>query len=188
VKLRLTTHSADETRALGTVIGRMLGEPVVFLLSGDYGAGKTTFVQGLGIGLSVSEPIRSPSYNILKRYDSGRRPLVHVDLYRTKGQADVAELAIGELLPVGGILAVEWPPERGDYDVDLPQVGINFSIPPEALAGLLEYGGASGFGDRTPDEPPHDFEETEERSLEFSVDEDTTPISVIEVLVALADR
>jgi tRNA threonylcarbamoyl adenosine modification protein YjeE len=167
MKLKLTTYSADETRALGTVIGRMLQEPVAFLLSGDYGAGKTTFVQGLGIGLNVTEPIRSPSYNILKRYDSGRRPLVHVDLYRTKGQADVDELAIGELLPGNGVLAIEWPVERGEYDVDVPRVPIRFTVPPEAS---------------------NDGDEMEERHLEFTVHEIDTPISVIEVLVALADR
>ena len=167
MKLKLTTYSADETRALGTVIGRMLQEPVAFLLSGDYGAGKTTFVQGLGIGLAVTESIRSPSYNILKRYDSGRRPLVHVDLYRTKGQADVDELAIGELLPQNGVLAIEWPVERGDYNVDVPRVPVRFIVPPEAS---------------------NDGDEMEERKLEFIVDDIETPISVIEVLVALADR
>jgi tRNA threonylcarbamoyl adenosine modification protein YjeE len=167
MQLRLTTRSADETRALGTVIGRMLQEPVAFLLSGDYGAGKTTFVQGLGIGLAVTESIRSPSYNILKRYDSGRRPLVHVDLYRTKGQADVDELGIGELLPGDGVLAIEWPVERGDYRIDVPRVPVQFFVP----------AGADNDGD-----------EMEERELLFTVNVDETPISIIEVLVALADR
>jgi tRNA threonylcarbamoyl adenosine modification protein YjeE len=179
--LRLTTHSPDETRALGTVIGRMLQDPVAFLLIGDYGTGKTTFVQGLGIGLNVTEPIRSPSYNILKKYDSGRRPLVHVDLYRTKGQADVDELAIGELLPNGGVLAIEWPPDQGEYNVELPQVSVRFLVPDSALQ-------ATDLLPGIPDSAPHDFDEIEERQLEFIVDEMTTPISVIEVLVALADR
>src|SRR5688500_7498802 len=179
MRLTLTTHSADETRALGTVIGRMLEDPVAFLLAGDYGTGKTTFVQGLGVGLNVSEPIRSPSYNILKRYDSGRRPLVHVDLYRTRGQADVDELAIGELLPQGGVLAIEWPPEHGEYDVDIAKVHVSFSLP----------GGTNGFAllPGETDDTPHDFDEVEERVLVFEVDDQTTPISVIEVLVALAD-
>lgn len=178
--LRLTTYSPDETRALGTVIGRMLQEPVAFLLIGDYGTGKTTFVQGLGTGLNVTESIRSPSYNILKKYDSGRRPLVHVDLYRTKGQADVDELGIGELLPLGGVLAIEWPPEHSEYNIDLAKVEIRFTVPESAMQEELLPG--------IPDAAPHDFDEVEERYLEFTIDEMTTPISVIEVLVALADR
>jgi tRNA threonylcarbamoyladenosine biosynthesis protein TsaE len=180
LKLRLTTHSADETRALGTVIGRMLDHPVAFLLSGDYGVCKTTFVQGLGTGLNITESIRSPSYNILKKYDSGRRPLVHVDLYRTKGQADVHELGIAELLPNGGVLVIEWPQEGSDYEVEIPTVGILFSVPESAFETPLIA--------LEPGAPPHDFDEIEERTLVFTVDVDTTPISVIEVLVALADR
>ncbi len=178
--LRLTTYSPDETRALGTIIGRMLHDPLAFLLIGDYGTGKTTFVQGLGTGLGVSEPVRSPSYNILKKYESGRRVLVHIDLYRTGGQADVDELGIGELLPAGGVLAVEWPPEHSEFNVDIAKIEIHFSVPPGAQVPVLLP--------VIPDEAPHDFDDVEERCLAFTIDEMTTPIAVIEVLVALADR
>src|SRR5438094_9544820 len=109
------------------VLARLITEPVAFLLSGDYGAGKTTFVQGLAHGLGIAEAVRSPSYNIVRTYE-GRVPLVHVDLYRTAAQADVDELALGELLPERGVLAVEWARQETDLQLDIPQVGLHIIV------------------------------------------------------------
>jgi tRNA threonylcarbamoyladenosine biosynthesis protein TsaE len=113
--LRVVTHSADETRALGRRLGERLADPALpaplLLLRGDYGTGKTTFVQGLAAGLGVREPARSPSYLIVKVYDSPgqARRLVHADLYRVHSMAEADDLGIDELAGPQGVVAVEWP-------------------------------------------------------------------------------
>jgi tRNA threonylcarbamoyladenosine biosynthesis protein TsaE len=86
---------------------------VLVLLRGDYGTGKTTFVQGLAAGLGITGPTRSPSYLIVQVYGSLGRPLVHADLYRVHSPAEVDELGIGELAGDDALIAVEWPGEAG---------------------------------------------------------------------------
>jgi tRNA threonylcarbamoyladenosine biosynthesis protein TsaE len=122
----LATHSAESTRLVGEALGCTAVPPLAFLLTGDYGSGKTTFVQGLARGLGISGPVRSPSYNILKRY-TGRYPLVHADLYRTHNAAEIDELGLEEMLGGDGILAVEWPGGLQPASLDLPCVRIGFS-------------------------------------------------------------
>ena len=70
--LELETGSAEATRRLAARIGQLVAGPLVILLGGDYGTGKTTFVQGLAKGLGIDGLVRSPSYNIMKKYEGGR--------------------------------------------------------------------------------------------------------------------
>jgi len=79
----LTAHtkSADDTRAMAAELAAVARPGDLFLLAGDLGAGKTTFVQGFGRALSVTEPITSPTFVIVHTYD-GAFPIVHVDAYR----------------------------------------------------------------------------------------------------------
>ena len=159
---RLVSGSAKVTRGIGEAIGRVAEGPLAILLVGDYGTGKTTFVQGLAAGLGIIEPVRSPSYNILKRYDTGRCPLVHADLYRTRSNPDIEELGILDILTARGILAVEWPGRYLPPIKEMPNIAINLSYPP----GKLDE--AAG----------------ERRNLEMSWREDCPP-GVIGVLRAL---
>lgn len=105
----LDTASAEETRRLGFCLGRMIGEPVVLLLSGDLGAGKTCLTQGIARGLEVpeSEPIVSPTYTLMNLYE-GRLPLYHFDLYRLADPDELEELGLEEYLPGNGVAVVEW--------------------------------------------------------------------------------
>jgi tRNA threonylcarbamoyladenosine biosynthesis protein TsaE len=80
----------------------------VVLLSGELGAGKTTFVRGLARGLGADpEEVASPTFVLLTRYP-GRLVLHHADLYRLRGTGDEQELGLEELPGADGVLAVEW--------------------------------------------------------------------------------
>ena len=110
--ITVITHSPEETRTLGRRLGRLLGPGAVLALSGELGAGKTCFVQGLAEGLEVREShVVSPSFVLVREY-RGRAPLYHVDLYRLSPGREVAELGLEEFMGGEGVCAVEWA-EKG---------------------------------------------------------------------------
>jgi tRNA threonylcarbamoyladenosine biosynthesis protein TsaE len=105
----MTTESAAETRALGQLFGSLAEAGLVVLLSGQLGAGKTCFAQGVGLGLGVAStsPVTSPSYTLLNIHQ-GRFPLYHFDLYRLSQVDDLADLGYDEYAEGGGLTLVEW--------------------------------------------------------------------------------
>lgn len=103
----VTCANAGATRALGARIARRAAPGTVIALSGDLGAGKTCFIQGLAEGLGVEGPVTSPTFIMIAEH-AGRLPLYHVDLYRTESLAQVRQLGLEELLDGGGITAIEW--------------------------------------------------------------------------------
>ncbi len=108
-ELHITTYSAGQTRALGKIIGEWIEVKTVIALTGDLGAGKTVWVQGLAQGLAVSEEyyITSPTYTIINEYP-GRSPLFHIDLYRIEDDTDLEEIGLAEILDLNGVIAIEW--------------------------------------------------------------------------------
>src|SRR6266566_6335169 len=94
-------------RALGQTLGRAARAGDRFLLEGPFGAGKTTFVQGLAAGLDVPTPISSPSFVIENQY-RGRLVLYHVDLYRLERVEPELWQSLEEHLYGDGVTAVEW--------------------------------------------------------------------------------
>jgi tRNA threonylcarbamoyladenosine biosynthesis protein TsaE len=110
--LERRTSSADDTRALGEMLGRVLNahnaRGQVVALSGPLGAGKTCFVQGLARGLGAGGYVRSPTFILVHEY-RGPLPLYHVDLYRI-GSGDVDTLGLEEIIEGDGITAIEWAP------------------------------------------------------------------------------
>jgi len=100
-------------RALGQTLGRAARAGDRFLLEGPFGAGKTTFVQGLAAGLDVPIPVSSPSFVIENQY-RGRLMLYHVDLYRLERvEAELWE-SLEEHLYGEGVTAVEWAEKLPD--------------------------------------------------------------------------
>lgn len=95
-------------KALGEEVGRAARPGDVFLLEGPFGAGKTTFVQGLGTGLGVVDAISSPSYVLATRYQ-GRLPLYHADLYRLVRLDEAFLQELEEQVFGDGVAALEWP-------------------------------------------------------------------------------
>ena len=104
------THDADETRAIGAALGRLLRPGDVLLLRGELGAGKTTFTQGIAAGTGTDEVVNSPTFILVNEY-RGHVRLYHADLYRLDRPQEVAMLDLSGST-VEGALVVEWP-ERG---------------------------------------------------------------------------
>jgi tRNA threonylcarbamoyladenosine biosynthesis protein TsaE len=103
----VTCAGAEATRALAAAIARRATPGTVLALSGDLGAGKTCFIQGLAEGLGVEGLVTSPTFVMIAEH-AGRLPLYHVDLYRTESLAEVRALGLEELLDGAGVTAIEW--------------------------------------------------------------------------------
>ena len=104
--LRAVTSGPGETRALAAAIAGVLANGDLLVLTGDLGAGKTCFAQGLGAGLGVSERITSPTFTLAARYE-GRLRLHHLDVYRLDDIAETLDLDLPELLE-DGVTVIEW--------------------------------------------------------------------------------
>ena len=110
-----TTYSADETRALGKTLAERIQPRTLLCLSGDLGAGKTTFVQGLLEGLGATRPYTSPTFVIMKQYDlsvataNGINRVYHADAYRVEAH-DFEHLGFAEwCADPEGLVILEWP-------------------------------------------------------------------------------
>jgi tRNA threonylcarbamoyladenosine biosynthesis protein TsaE len=105
--LEVSTRTAEETRDLGAAVAELLVPGDVVSLTGDLGAGKTTFVQGAGRGLGVEEPVVSPTFVLVREY-RGQVPVYHVDVYRLDRLQEVLDLGFEDLLDPSGVVFVEW--------------------------------------------------------------------------------
>ena len=105
----MRTTAPGQTRGLGLALGEALQEPALILLSGELGAGKTCFVQGLarGLGVAEEEAVTSPTFTLMNQY-RGRLELYHFDLYRIAHAEELTELGMDEFLPGRGVAVVEW--------------------------------------------------------------------------------
>ncbi|MQA99647.1 MAG: tRNA (adenosine(37)-N6)-threonylcarbamoyltransferase complex ATPase subunit type 1 TsaE [Actinobacteria bacterium] len=105
--LALTTLSPEETRIVGAALAPTLLPGDVVSLSGDLGAGKTAFVQGLAAAMGVTRQVTSPTFTIVHEYE-GRYPIVHLDVYRLDFFQEVLDLGFEEYMDGGSIVLVEW--------------------------------------------------------------------------------
>jgi len=107
VSARLTTTSPEETEAAGAGLGATLGPGDVVALSGELGAGKTVFVQGLARALDVPGSATSPTFVLVNEY-RGRLRVHHVDAYRTGSLAELRDLGLEEMMDGDGVTVIEW--------------------------------------------------------------------------------
>ena len=103
----MVVPTGDDMRALGARVADLLQAGDLLVLIGGLGAGKTTFVQGLGAGLGVGGPVVSPTFVIARVHRDGRLPLVHVDAYRLGSVAEVDDLDLDAALDES-VTVVEW--------------------------------------------------------------------------------
>lgn len=95
----------NEMIALGKKLGFLLKKNDVILLTGDLGAGKTTFTKGIALGLSIDQMIKSPTFTIVREYE-GRLPLYHLDVYRIGN--DVDSIDLDSFVYGDGVTVIEW--------------------------------------------------------------------------------
>ena len=123
--LTVIARSPEETRILGAALAPVLLPGDVISLSGDLGAGKTVFVQGLAAALGVSEQVTSPTFTIVNEYE-GRYRIVHMDVYRLNSFQEVIDLGFDDLFDPDGVMVVEWgeavapllPPRHLDIEMN----------------------------------------------------------------------
>lgn len=108
MKTEIISNSALETMELGQKIADLAKPGSIFCLDGDLGAGKTTLVRGIAQGLHIDSVVQSPTFNIMKIYFKGDKPLIHIDAYRL---ADVnTDIGLDEYIGYEtGITVIEWP-------------------------------------------------------------------------------
>ena len=104
--------NTDETISFGKDFVKNLRPKSIVILKGPIGAGKTSFVKGIGQGLYIKESITSPTFSLSNHYGSGSMHLIHMDLYRIESTLSASELFIEEeeeLEINNGLLIIEWP-------------------------------------------------------------------------------
>ena len=105
-------ENLTETLNLGKKLSQKLNPQSIVLLQGPIGAGKTSLVKGIAQGLSISEDITSPTFALSHHYNSGKIPLIHLDLYRLENISLAKEIFYSEeeeALQSKAILVIEWP-------------------------------------------------------------------------------
>jgi len=80
----------------------------VLAMTGDLGAGKTTFTKAIAKGLGIDGPVTSPTFTILQEYKQGRLPLYHFDVYRVYDEEELFEIGFDEYLHGDGVCIIEW--------------------------------------------------------------------------------
>ena len=123
----------EELQHLGQQLASVLQAGDVLILSGDLGAGKTTFTKGLAKGLGINQMIKSPTYTIVREYE-GRLPLYHLDVYRIGQDPDSIDL--DDFLFGGGVTVIEWGQLLEEV---LPDDYLQISIFPEADGRRLDF-------------------------------------------------
>jgi len=124
---KLVTGTPGETQELGRCVGTLAQPGDVYLLTGNLGAGKTCFTQGIAQGLEIDEYVMSPSFVIMREHH-GRLPLYHIDLYRLETVGEAQDLGLDDYFYGRGVCVVEWA-ERAKH-----------VLPAEHLAVRIDYG------------------------------------------------
>ena len=120
---KYTSRSIDDTMELAENIESEKFPGMVICLDGELGSGKTVFVKGFAKSLGITETVTSPTFNLIKEYNSGEMPLYHMDVYRLDGNAE--GIGIEEYFNKGGIVIIEWADSIKDI---LPKERLNIKF------------------------------------------------------------
>lgn len=141
---QIISHSPEETTQVGRDLASQLSPPVLVLLTGDLGSGKTTLVKGIvaGLGVAREEDVTSPTFTLVHvfRKPAGNGPaatelkVFHVDLYRVEDFRGLETLALEDALAQPAIVIVEWS-ERFALTSDWPRISIALEHMPAAHSG-----------------------------------------------------
>jgi tRNA threonylcarbamoyladenosine biosynthesis protein TsaE len=164
----LDVRTAEQTHALGAALGAQLETGDLLVLTGELGAGKTTFTQGLGEGLGVRAGIISPTFVLVRIHPNlpdGPRPggpdLVHVDAYRLGSAAEIDDIDLENTMD-SAVTVVEWGRGRVEHlSESRLEVDLLRSLGASAAAGTTAAGTAAAG------------------SLDFDTDDDDEPRTIV---------
>ena len=128
----------------------------VIYLTGELGAGKTTFARGFLRALGVTEPVRSPTFTLVELYAPGALTVAHVDLYRLKSPAELESLGLREWAREGCVWLVEWP-EKGAGRLPVADLIVAFAAGPaghEIVVRAYSNLGKTWLAQLTGEKPP----------------------------------
>lgn len=123
MEYKYTCYDESETVELAENIESEHFKNMVICLNGDLGSGKTVFTKAFAHALGIKDSITSPTFNIIKEYESGELPLYHMDVYRLTGSAK--DLGIEDYYNKGGITIIEWADMISD---SLPEERLDIKI------------------------------------------------------------
>lgn len=132
IKRTLTIRNEEETREFGLGLGRDAKPGQVLALIGDLGTGKTSLTKYIAEGLGIEEPIISPTFTIIREYESGRLPLYHFDVYRIGDPDELFNIGAHDYFYGQGLCVVEW--------ADL----VEEELPEDTMYIFIEYGSEEG--------------------------------------------
>lgn len=124
IKSTIIAKNEDETKKLGLELGRRAEPGQIIALIGDLGTGKTTLTKYIAEGLGITEVVSSPTFTVIKEYESGRMPLYHFDVYRVGDPDELFNIGAYEYFDGNGLCVIEWAdlikdelPENTDFIV-----------------------------------------------------------------------
>jgi len=132
IKRTLTIRNEEETREFGLGLGRDAKPGQVLALIGDLGTGKTSLTKYIAEGLGIEEHIISPTFTIIREYESGRLPLYHFDVYRIGDPDELFNIGAHDYFYGQGLCVVEW--------ADL----VEEELPEDTMYIFIEYGSEEG--------------------------------------------
>jgi len=105
-----TTHSPEETIALGHDLAKLLTPPKLVLLRGELGAGKTTLAKGIAEGFQAAsqDDVTSPTFTLVHEYRGPSANVFHIDLYRVDTPHQLETLGLDDLIAPDSVLLIEW--------------------------------------------------------------------------------
>ena len=110
----MITRSAKRTQQIAQKLARQVSAPAIITLTGNLGSGKTTFVQGLAMGLGIEKQVNSPTFLIIKKYELATRNFYHADLYRLSSKQEVVATGLLDILrEKDSIVVIEWAEKMG---------------------------------------------------------------------------
>lgn len=145
--VELTLADAAATVALGERLARAVCaaalDGLTLYLTGDLGAGKTTFARGFLQGLGHRGRVPSPTYTLIEPYQLGTQRVFHIDLYRIRDPLELDDLGLADLLTADAISLIEWP-DHGAGHLPAPDVGLYLRIEGDGRVARIEVMSARG--------------------------------------------
>lgn len=124
--MKYYSNSVEKTYQIAAEIMKRYKSLRVFLLKGELGGGKTTFVKGFLKSLGCNENVTSPTFTIVQEYDCNEK-IYHIDLYRLSDIHEAIDIGIDEYLDSGSYVFIEWP-EIIEKEIDEAYIIINFKL------------------------------------------------------------